>query len=89
MHDPTHEYDDNCEGCQPALMDMKTGKAMAKDHPVMIAVRKAWMEKTTLAERRATSKVWMGQSTNPKDIEIMERVGKIIQAAIAEVDDGR
>lgn len=47
MHDPTHEYDYNCERCQPALMDMKTGKAMAKDHPVMTAVRKAWMEKTT------------------------------------------
>jgi len=86
MHDPTHEYDDNCEGCQPAMMDIKTGKPMEQDHPVMVALMKAWREKTTLTERRATSRVWMGQSQNPIDFEIMHRVGGIIQKAIDEVE---
>ena len=87
MHDPTHEYDDDCEGCQPGMMDVKTGKQMEKNHPMMVAVLKAWKEKTTLAERRATSRVWMGQSTNPIDIEIMQRVGGMMQEAIKGVDD--
>lgn len=84
MHDPTHEYDDDCEGCQPALMDTKTGKNMEKDHPVMVALMKAWKERTTLTERRATSRVWMGQSQNPIDFEIMHRVAGIIQQVIDE-----
>ena len=82
MHDPSHEYDDDCEGCQPSLMDIRTNQPMDENNPIMVAVLKAWKEKTTLAERRATSRVWMGQSTNSKDIEIMERVGMIIQQAI-------
>jgi len=87
MHDPTHEYDDDCEGCQPSLMDLKTGKPMDKDHPIMVAVLKAWKEKTTLTERRATSRVWMGQSNNPNDLEIMQRVGGMIQQVIKEIEN--
>ena len=86
MHDPTHEYDDECEGCQPSMMDATTGQIMSKDHPVMIAVLKAWKGKTTLIERRATSRVWMNNSRNPQDIEIMQRVAGIMQEAVQEVE---
>lgn len=84
MHDPSHEYDDECEGCQPSLLDVSTGKPMKKDNPIMVALLKAWKEKTTLTERRATSRVWMGQSNNSLDIEIMQRVGGILQEAMNE-----
>lgn len=87
MHDPLHEYDDDCEGCQPMLVDPRTNKTLDKDNPIMIAVLKAWKEKTTLIERRATSRVWMGQSNNPKDVAIMRRVGAILQEAIKEVEN--
>jgi len=87
MHDLSHEYDDECECCQPGLIDLKTGKQMEKDHPVMIAVLKAWKERTTFAERRATSRVWMGQSTNPTEIRIMEKVGGMIQEVIKEIEE--
>lgn len=85
--DQLHEYDDNCEHCQPAIMDRKTGKVMDKNHPIMIAVTKAWKEKTTLTERRATSRVWMGQTQNPNDFEIMHRVAGIIQQAFDEAEN--
>lgn len=82
MHDPTHEYDDNCKDCQPVIMDINTGEPLAEDSPIMIALMKAWKERTTLTERRATTKVWMGQSTNSIDFEIMQRVSRILQAAV-------
>lgn len=87
MDHTLHEYDDNCEGCQPTIVDVKTGKVMDKNKPAMVAILAAWKNKTTLTERRATNRVWTGQSKNPIDIEIMERVGKILQQAFEEVKD--
>lgn len=86
-HDPTHEYDDDCEDCQPVLLDVETGEKMEKNHPVMVAVLKVWKEQVTLIEKRATHRVWMGQSTNPIDIKIMEKVSGIMAEAIKEVED--
>lgn len=82
MHN--HEYSDDCEGCQPALMDAKTGKPMSKNDPVMVLVQKAWKEKTTFEQRRTTTRVWMGQSVDPKDIAVMQEVSEIMQAAMKE-----
>jgi hypothetical protein len=87
MNHTLHEYDDNCEDCQPSIVNTKTGKAMEKTEPIMVAILDAWKNKTTLIERRATSRVWTGQSTNPIDMEIMQRVGKILQQAAQEVED--
>lgn len=86
QHLQDHEYSDDCEGCQPALLDVKTGKPMPADSPVMVAVLKAWKEKTTYAERRTTTRVWIGQSKDPADIAIMQRVGGIIQEAMKDAD---
>ena len=87
MHDPTHEYDDDCEGCQPAMLDVQTGEQMKKDHPAMVAVLKAWKEKLTLDERKLIHRAWMGQMPiDPKDQEILERVSKILQEAISDVE---
>lgn len=80
MHD--HEYDDDCEGCQPGLMDQKTGKVMDRNDPIMVVVLKAWKEELTLTERRAAHRVWMGQSQNEIDISLMKKAGEVIQAAI-------
>ena len=89
MHQNDHEYDDDCPGCQPALMDAKTGKVMESDHPVMVSVLKAWKEKITFLERQATSRVWMGMSHNPRDMEIMQRVGEIISQAIQNAENAK
>lgn len=53
MHDPTHEYDENCPGCQPALYDMKNKQPMPEDDPAMVVVLKAFKEKCTLTQKRA------------------------------------
>lgn len=85
-HLQDHEYSDDCPGCQPALMDIETGEPMAVEHPVMQAVLKAWKEKTTYAQRRTTTRVWLGQSTDPADIAVMQYVGGIIQEAMKDAE---
>lgn len=79
QHDNSHEYDDDCEDCQPVILDVKTGKPLPLNDPMMIAIRKAFKEKTTLIERRAWGRVVLQNSRNENDVKIVERISTIFQ----------
>lgn len=45
-------YDENCPGCRPAMVDMKTGKLMKQNHPMMKIANQVF-DTFDIVERRA------------------------------------
>ena len=84
VHNSDHEYDDNCPGCQPCLANPTTGEMLPDDHPAIVAIRKAWREQTTLAERHAWHRVVMQGSKSPQDLAIANAVNEKMQKALGE-----
>jgi hypothetical protein len=74
------EYDDNCAGCQPAMMDPRTGRVMSEDDPMMIAVRRFW-KTVDLEDKKACHRVWCFNSRETGDLTRMEKVAKGMEAA--------
>lgn len=75
------EYRDDCEGCQPALMDPKTGEKMADDSPEMVAVRTYW-KTVPLANKQACHRVWCFNSRTDEDMRLCQEVSLGMQAAL-------
>lgn len=73
-HDPTHEYSDDCEGCRPCIQDRNTGEVLPDDNPQVVAIRKAFYEDFTLAERQAYHRATFQSSTAPYDLECAQRI---------------
>ncbi len=38
------QYDDNCEGCKPVIIDPETGEPLSASHPVMEVVQKIFTD---------------------------------------------
>lgn len=74
-------FEDDCKGCKPVLIDLQTRKPMAEDTPEMQAVLKVWAE-TTLAERQAFHRMTCLNSRAPEDLAVAamltERIQKIL-----------
>jgi hypothetical protein len=75
------EYRDDCEGCQPALMDPTTGIKFAEDSPEIVAIR-GWWKTVTLDDKKAFHRVCCFNSRDPGDLSIMERLGEGMSSAI-------
>jgi hypothetical protein len=60
-------FDDNCPGCRPAILDVKTGKVLPDDDPIMARMLTIWAN-TTLGERRAFHRVMCLNSREPLDL---------------------
>jgi len=68
----SHEvYNDNCRGCKPAFMDLKTGRVLPDDHPTMIKVMAIW-ETTSRAQREAYHRVMCLNSRDPVDVIMVQ-----------------
>jgi hypothetical protein len=67
------EFDDNCPGCRPAIIDVKTKKILPDDDPVMVAMMKIWGE-TSIYERRAYHRVMCLNSRDAIDLFIVNGV---------------
>jgi hypothetical protein len=79
-------FDDNCPGCKPALLDIKTGKALPPEHPIMQIVDGIWA-KTTLEERQAFHRVTCLNSEAPADVSVMVRITTHIEDAIKAMEE--
>ncbi len=75
------EYDDNCEGCQPAIMDPRTGRRLPSDSPEMIMVRAFW-KNVPLVQKQACHRVWCFNSRDPRDLAVMSEVAEGIGDAL-------
>jgi hypothetical protein len=80
------KHDDNCPGCRPALLDMKTGKRLPDDSPVMMVVNYVWAE-TTLEEREAWHRVTCQNSRASKDLAHAQTIAQKIQKALSEMEN--
>lgn len=81
MHDPTHEYDENCPGCQPAMLNLETGQPVPADDPSMVIVSRVF-KSFSLAERRAWHRVIMQNSQNENDWAITKRISDAVSGAL-------
>jgi len=80
------EYDDTCEGCQPAIMDPRTGQRLPEDSAEMKAVRAFW-KRVPLTSKQACHRVWCHSSQNPSDLHVMEEVARGMQAAMSKSEN--
>lgn len=85
MIDHTHEYDENCPGCQPAILDLQTNKPLPDDHPYMAAALRAF-KSCTMTQRRAWHRVVIQQSKNETDLKMAAEVGKIMAEEVRKCD---
>lgn len=63
------QYEEECSGCRPVVLDVKTLKALPPEHPIMQAVNSVW-EQTTRAEREAFHRVTCQNSRDASDVSI-------------------
>jgi hypothetical protein len=73
------KYDDNCPGCRPAIMDLKTKQVLPDDHPLMVKMLAIW-EKTSIGERRAYHRVMCLNSRDAIDLFIVNGVVRKLEA---------
>ncbi len=77
-----HKYDDKCEGCRPALLDVKTNKPLPPDSPIMKVVNRVWAH-TTLSEREAYHRVCCENSRDARDVTLATDIAKRIERALS------
>lgn len=80
--DACEEYNDNCPGCQPAMLDVDTGKPLAADHPLALAVKKMWA-KLPLETKRACHRVWTKNSRTVADIKAVGEFSAALERELA------
>ena len=74
-------FDDNCEGCLPAIQNIKTGKLIEKGEPAYEAIMAVWRE-SALMERVAFHSVCVLNSRDPLDLSLAQPfVHRLVSAA--------
>jgi len=74
------KFNDDCQGCKPAVIDVQTGKPLTPEHPIMAAVNRVW-GKTTLAEREAFHKFTCLNSRDPEVMKVVQSLSERIKSA--------
>lgn len=75
-------FEDDCPGCRPAMIDIKTRKRMPEDSPEMQAVLGVWA-KTTTEERRAFHRFTCQNSRTPKDLAVISALSARMNEAMS------
>ena len=75
-------FNDECLGCRPAMMDVKTKRVFADDSVEMAIVNRLWSE-TTIEERRAWHRVTCQNSRLLVDVQITKAFVDRLEAAFA------
>jgi hypothetical protein len=77
------KFDDNCPGCRPAIIDVKTKQVLPDNHPVMAAMLEVW-KKTSIGERRAYHRVMCLNSQDAIDLYLVDGVIAKLKAQTGE-----
>lgn len=64
------EYESDCPGCRPALIDAQTGKLMERDSDPMRAIN-AVFDSATLQEKKAFHNVMCNNSREPMEMALV------------------
>ncbi len=78
------EYDDNCEGCQPAIVDPRTGQKLPESDPVMMVIRAFW-KTVPMDLKRACHRVWCHNSRADADLKAIAQVSKGMETAMTSL----
>ena len=81
-------FDDQCPGCRPALVDAQTGKVMAHDSPQMKCVLAVWAE-TTRKEREAFHRFTCLNSREDGDMRIVKELSERFITAMEAIPEER
>jgi hypothetical protein len=73
------EYQDNCPGCRPAIVDVKTGVILPDDDPMMVRMLAVWAT-TSVAQRRAYHRVMCLNSRDAIDLFIVNQIVRKLEA---------
>jgi hypothetical protein len=73
------QFDDNCPGCRPVLIDPVTGTKFEDSHPIMQMVDRVWAA-TTRQEREAFHNVCCNNSRKQSDMEQMSAIVQKIES---------
>ena len=79
------QFNDDCPGCRPAVLDPTTGSVLTPEHPVMVTINQVWAT-TTLEERRAFHNVCCLNSRAPDDLKLMAGLTERVQAALKALE---
>jgi hypothetical protein len=79
----TKEFDDECSGCRPAMMDVKTKTMMPDDSPTMRTVLRIW-NRLTLADKRAWHRFTCLQSRAIGDLAVAKRFSEAVEKALTQ-----
>lgn len=74
-------FDDECPGCRPTMMDVKTGRLFADDSAAMVAVNRLWAA-TSPEERQAWHRFTCQNSRAPGDLILVKAFSDRVQAAL-------
>jgi hypothetical protein len=66
-------FDDDCEGCRPVILDIETGRPLPDDHPVMVKIRIIWAG-TNFHQRKAFHDVMCLNSRAPADLALVKSI---------------
>lgn len=73
------KFDEQCLGCRPAMLDIRTGKLLPDTDPIMVKVLQLWSEQTK-ETKEAWHKITCQDSKNPFDRRLVgEFLGKFSQ----------
>lgn len=78
------EFDDQCEGCKPVVLDPMTMRPYAPEHPFMLAAARAWTE-TTYQERQAFHNVTCLNSRDSLDLAFVREIKRKIKLYVEEI----
>lgn len=67
------QFQDECPGCLPVIIDPTTGQVMPADSPPMLSVMRVWRG-TQRFEREAFHRVCCLNSRHPTDMGIMQSI---------------
>jgi hypothetical protein len=79
------KFDDACKGCEPAMLDLQTGKPLPLDSAPMKAIMGVWKE-TTKQERQAFHEFTCKNSRAPWVMRFMQEFYEKVQAALKEAE---
>jgi hypothetical protein len=77
------EFDENCEGCRPAIIDLTTRTVQPQDSPMM-KIANACFDRLTRDEKAAWHRVTCKNSRDPADLAVAMKYSQMLNAALSE-----
>lgn len=65
------QFDDNCKGCKPAILDPSTGSVLPENHPLMVSIINIW-DQQSIDTKNAWHRITCNNSKDPNDVKLAQ-----------------